>query len=107
MHDHRRDPRRDPAAHGLDRRDRSVEDADGAATARQAIGYSIALLLVSVLPPLFGLGSVAYSVAAALCGAAILAASIVFRRERSNRNARRLFMMSNLYLIVVMVLLVL
>ena len=59
------------------------------------------------LRPLFGLGSVAYSVAAALCGAAILAASIVFRRERSNRNARRLFMMSNLYLIVVMVLLVL
>jgi protoheme IX farnesyltransferase len=85
----------------------SVEDADGAATARQAIGYSIALLLVSVLPPLFHLGSLAYSVAAALCGAAILAASIVFRRERSNRNARRLFMMSNVYLIVVMVLLVL
>ncbi len=85
----------------------SVEDTDGAATARQAIGYSIALLLVSVLPPLFGLGSVVYSVAAALCGAAILVASIVFRRERSNRNARRLFMMSNLYLIVVMVLLVL
>ena len=85
----------------------SVEDADGAATARQAIGYSIALLLVSVLPPLFHLGSIAYSVAAALCGVAILAASIVFRRERSNRNARRLFMMSNVYLIVVMVLLVL
>ena len=40
-------------------------------------------------------------------GVAILVASIVFRRERSNRNARRLFMMSNLYLIVVMVLLVL
>ena len=85
----------------------SVEDADGAATARQAIGSSIALLLVSVLPPLFHLGSVVYSVAAALCGVAILAASIVFRRERSTRNARRLFMMSNLYLIVVMVLLVL
>jgi len=85
----------------------SVEDADGAATARSAIFYSVALLLVSILPPLFHLGSFAYSVAAALCGAAILGASIVFRRERSNRNARRLFMMSNLYLIVVMVLLVL
>jgi protoheme IX farnesyltransferase len=85
----------------------AVEDADGAATARSAIGYSIALLAVSVLPPLFGLGSVAYSVAAALCGVAILAASVVFRFERSNRNARRLFMMSNLYLVVVMVLLVL
>jgi protoheme IX farnesyltransferase len=84
----------------------AVEDQDGAATARQAIGYSIALLLVSVLPPIFGLGSIAYSVAAALCGSAILLASILFRRDRSRRNAVRLFMMSNLYLIVVMVLLV-
>ena len=85
----------------------SVEDGDGKATARQAIGYSIVLLAVSLLPQLFRLGGAPYTIAAALLGLALVAASIAFHRERSPRNARRLFMFSNVYLIVVMLFLVL
>lgn len=85
----------------------SVEDNDGASVARQAIGYSVLLLAVSVLPQIFRLGGWPYTVAAALFGLALVAASIAFRNERSPRNARRLFMFSNVYLIVVMLFLVL
>jgi len=75
----------------------AVRDADGSATARQAILYSVLLVGVSAL---VGIGAVAAS-------AALLTMSIVFAASRTPRNARRLFMTSNLYLIVAMVLLVL
>jgi len=85
----------------------SVEDGDGASVARQAIGYSVLLLAVSLLPQIFRLGGWPYTIAAALFGLALVAASIAFRNDRSPRNARRLFMFSNVYLIVVMLFLVL
>ncbi len=76
----------------------SVRDTDGAAVGRQAVYYSIALLVVSVfVRPQF---------AAVAAAAALLVMSIVFLRERSNRNARRLFMTSNVYLLFAMALLV-
>lgn len=84
----------------------AVRDTDGAATARQAIGYSLCLLAVSVLPPFFALAGMGYLAGALLAGFALTAAAIVFYIDRSNRNARRLFMLSNLYLVVVMLLLV-
>lgn len=83
----------------------SVRDNDGAAVAREAIYYSLALIAVSVLPTIFGLAGTAYLIGAVLCGAAILAASIRFFFDRG-RNARSLFMLSNLYLLTVMLLLV-
>jgi heme O synthase-like polyprenyltransferase len=85
----------------------SVRDADGAATARQAVLYSLALIVVSVLPPFFGLAGTGYLIGAALAGAALTAAAVAFYFNRSNTTARRLFMLSNLYLVVVMLLLVL
>ena len=84
----------------------SVRDSDGAATARAAVLYSLALLGVSVLPALLGLAGVAYVIGAVVAGFVLLGASIAFFFERSNRTARRLFMISNLYLMTVMVLLV-
>jgi heme o synthase len=83
----------------------SVQDGDGAAVARQAIYYSLALLAVSVTPTFFGLTGMAYLIGATLCGAAMLAASVRFFFDRG-RNARSLFMISNLYLLTVMLLLV-
>src|ERR1051325_5714579 len=85
----------------------SVEDAEGASRARKAIGYSVLLPLVSVLPQIFRLGGAPYTIAAAALGLTLVAAAIAFRHERSTRNARRLFMFSNVYLIVVMLFLVL
>lgn len=84
----------------------SVRDSDGAATARAAVLYSLALLGVSVLPALLGLAGIAYVIGAVIAGFVLLGASIAFFFERSNQTARRLFMISNLYLMTVMVLLV-
>ena len=83
----------------------STLDENGAAVARQAIYYSLALLAVSVTPSLLGMTGTIYLVGATLCGAALLAASIRFFFDRA-RNARSLFMISNLYLLTVMLLLV-
>ena len=80
----------------------SVRDDNGTAVARQALYYSLALLLLSALPMAF-LHSRPAAIAAAV---ALVAMSVVFLRERSSRNARRLFMTSNVYLLVVMALLV-
>ena len=75
----------------------AVRDEDGRATARQAILYSVLLVGVSAMIGLF----------AVVASAALLAMSIVFAVSRTTRNARRLFMTSNLYLVAAMVLLVL
>jgi protoheme IX farnesyltransferase len=80
----------------------AVRDADGKATARQAILYSVALLALSVLPQVFGNARLVAIAAAAV----LVAMSISFLLNRSNRSARRLFMTSNVYLLVVMALLV-
>lgn len=84
----------------------AVRDSDGAAVARQAIFYTLILLPVSLAPTLLGLTGTVYFVGAAAAGAALLAATIRFYFDRGQRNARSLFMISNLYLLTVMLLLV-
>ncbi len=84
----------------------AVRDSDGAAVARQAIFYTLALLPVSVAPSLLGMTGTVYFIGAAAAGAALLAATIRFFFDRGPRSARSLFMISNLYLITVMLLLV-
>ena len=84
----------------------SVRDREGVSVGRQAVFYSIVLLAVSVAPSFLGMAGVGYLIGAAGAGAAILLASIKFLRERSARRARALFMTSNIYLLVMMVLLV-
>jgi heme o synthase len=83
----------------------SVKDTDGLAVAREAIYYALALLAVSVLPTFFGLTGFVYLAGAVICGAAILVAAVRFYFDRG-RSARSLFMLSNLYLLTVMLLLV-
>ncbi len=85
----------------------AVHDDDGKATARQAVLYSFALLTVSVLPPLFGLSTFIYLTGAILAGSALTFASFRFLDDRTPVRARRLFMASNIYLVVMMALLVL
>ncbi len=84
----------------------AVRDNDGAAVARQAVFYTLALLPVSVAPSLLGLTGTVYFIGAAAAGAALLAATIRFFFDRGPRSARSLFMISNLYLITIMLLLV-
>ena len=84
----------------------SVRDNDGAAVARQAIFYTLALLPVTVAPAVLGLTGMVYLVGAVIAGAALLVSTIRFFFDRDVRNARKVFMLSNLYLLTVMLLLV-
>jgi heme o synthase len=84
----------------------SVRDHDGAAVAREAVFYTLALLPLSLTPALLGMTGIVYFIGAALAGAALLAATIRFFFDRQLRNARSVFMISNLYLLTVMLLLV-
>ena len=78
----------------------SVRDSDGLATARQALFYSVALFILSAF-------TFPHARAAAMLAAALLVvASIAFLHHRTLRTARRLFMTSNVYLIIAMALLV-
>ena len=84
----------------------SVRDADGKRVGREAVFYSVLLLAVSVAPSFLGMSGVAYLIGSAAAGAAILVMSVRFLNERSATRARSLFMTSNIYLLVMMVLLV-
>jgi len=84
----------------------AVNDRDGLATARQAVLFTIALIAATLLPAITGMAGAVYASGVSIAGAALLAASIRFYRDRSSRRAARLFMASNLYLIIVMFLLV-
>ncbi len=83
----------------------AVQDGNGLAVARQAIYYALALLAVSVAPTFLGMTGPVYLTGAVICGAAMLVAAIRFYFDRG-RSARGLFMVSNLYLLTVMMLLV-
>jgi len=84
----------------------SVRDEQGLSTARQAVLYALPLLAVSVAPWFTGMTGVAYLTGAIVCSTAMLAMSVRFYFDRSNKTAMKLFMTSNFYLIVVMTMLV-
>jgi protoheme IX farnesyltransferase len=82
----------------------SVRDSDGTAVARQAILYSLALIPVGFAPAFFGMAGLTYAIVATLGSVALLAASIRFAGDRTTGRARALFMTSNIYLLVMMIL---
>ena len=85
----------------------AVRDGDGKATARQAIFWAVLLVGVSALPAIFGMNGIVYLIGAVVAGLLFVGASVAFYADRTNRSAMKLFMTSNIYLIVVMTLLVL
>jgi protoheme IX farnesyltransferase len=82
-----------------------VIEPDGASTARQTVSYSAALIPVSLMPVLAGLGGLVYLAGALLAGLVMLAASVSFARARTPAGARRLFVISVGYLPVLWILL--
>ncbi len=84
----------------------SVEDETGASVGRQAVAWSLALLVASALPVWLGLVGLAYALAASVAGLALLGSAGHFAFRMSGRTARTLFMGSNFYLVVVMIALV-
>ena len=73
-------------------------DPEGAATARQAVVYGLALIPVSLGPSALGLAGPVYFVGALALGAAYLAAGIGLARHRTGASAARLLRASVLYL---------
>lgn len=75
-----------------------VVEPDGRSTGRQATLYAVALVPVSLLPSLLGLGGVAYFVGALILGVAFLGFSVAFSLSYSRTAARRLLLASVFYL---------
>jgi protoheme IX farnesyltransferase len=84
-----------------------VIDPEGGRTARQTVGYTLGLLLVSICPFLFNLTGPIYLVGALLVGFAFLAFAIRFSRELTLTTARQLFYASILCLPLLLGLMVL
>jgi heme o synthase len=84
----------------------SVIDRNGKRTGRQAVIFIAALIFMSLLPYLAGTTGRAYPIGAVVLGCAFLGFGIHFARLRDRPSARRLFLVSALYLPALLVLLV-
>lgn len=84
----------------------AVKDDNGRNTAVQAFLYTLALIVVSLTPIVLGMTGPLYAIGALSAGAFFAFASIRFLLDHSRIVARKMFMVSNLYLLTVMILLV-
>jgi protoheme IX farnesyltransferase len=75
-----------------------VIEPDGKATARQIVGYTIALVPVSLLPTFLGFSGWIYLAGAAVLGAWFLHASLLAARQPTREQSRRLLKVSVIYL---------
>jgi len=82
-------------------------DPEGRRTGRQALGYALALLLVSVCPFLFHLAGPVYLVSALVFGLLFVWFAVQFVRDPAVARARQLFYASLLYLPLLLAVMVL
>jgi protoheme IX farnesyltransferase len=73
-------------------------DPDGRRTSQQALLYSAALWPVSLMPLTVGLAGPLYGAIATILGLLFIWLCFRFAQERSQQNARRLFLFSITYL---------
>ena len=81
-------------------------DPDGSMTGRQALLYSICLIVISLLPGFLGFNSPLYFYGALLLGLAFSAFAAIFLTRRDRDSARNLFFASIIYLPLLLGLLV-
>ena len=84
----------------------TANDPDCATTSRQALLYSICLLLVTLVPGVLGFNSPVYFFGALLLGLVFSGFAVLFIRRRDRHAARNLFFASIVYLPVLLGLLV-
>lgn len=82
-------------------------DAAGSRTGQQAVGHTLVLLPVSLLPFLFNVAGPIYLAGAIILGVAYLACAFNFSRRLTLRSAKLLFFSSIIYLPLLLTLLVL
>jgi protoheme IX farnesyltransferase len=78
-------------------------DADGTRTGQQAVSNTIALMIVSLCPFVFGISGRIYLVSALVLGVGFLFYAIQFSRQLTVARARQLFFVSILYLPLLLV----
>lgn len=83
-----------------------VVEPSGRITARQIVMFSIMLLPVSLAPFFFGISGVIFLVGASLLGVWMLWASIRTARQRTNESAKKLLLVSVIYLPLLFILMV-
>jgi protoheme IX farnesyltransferase len=84
-----------------------VVDPEGRRTGRQAVSYTLALLVVSLCPFLFNLTGAIYLVGALILGLTFAWFAIQFSRDRTVARARQLFYASLVYLPLLLAVMVL
>ncbi len=75
-----------------------VIEPDGKATARQIVGYTITLALVSLAPTFLGFSGWIYLAGAAILGAWFLQTSVAAARQLTREQSARLLRVSVIYL---------
>jgi protoheme IX farnesyltransferase len=75
-----------------------VVEPDGKSTARQIVGYTMALVLLSLFPTLLRFSGWIYFAGALALGAALLCVSIMTAQKMTREQARLLLKASVLYL---------
>lgn len=83
----------------------TVSDPSGLRTRRQAVSYAVALLPVSLVPAVLGLGGAAYAVGALALGATYTGSAVRFAARGDVRGATGLFRTSLVYLPALLLLL--
>jgi protoheme IX farnesyltransferase len=83
-----------------------VFDPTGSRTARQAVSHTFALVAASLFPFLFHIAGPLYLATALVLGALFLGCAFLFLRDLTIRRARQLFLVSILYLPLLMTVLV-
>ena len=82
-------------------------DETGAVTGRQAMNYSFALLLVSLVPGLLGMAGPVYFVGAFALGSGMIFCALRMQLAPGRKHARQLFFASIIYLPLLLALLAL
>jgi protoheme IX farnesyltransferase len=85
----------------------TADDATGERTARHVVGWTVALLPLSLAPAWLGLAGRNYALAAVLLGAAYLGLGLALLAARTNRRAWLLFIASVVYLPALLLVMVL
>lgn len=83
-----------------------VIEPDGKSTARQIVGYTVGLVLISILPTLLGFSGWIYFAGAIVLGAWFLQASLTTAKQMTREQARHLLKVSVMYLPLLLGLLV-
>lgn len=83
-----------------------VIEPDGKSTARQIVGYTVGLVLISILPTLLGFSGWIYFAGAMVLGAWFFHASLTTAKQMTREQARHLLKVSVMYLPLLLGLLV-